>query len=443
MIHNYFGTRYTDIMNTYEHTYDSKLNGLFGSWEGPAIGLLDLDAFFASVEQLDHPEWRGKPVIVGGSPSRRGVVSTASYEARAFGVHSAMSSAQAKSLCPQAIWTPGHFNRYRELSAQVIEIIASETPFVEQVSIDEAFFDVTPGSYAHESPIAICQRISKRVSMLGISCSIGLGPNKTTAKIASERDKPHGLTIVMPGTQKAFLAPLPVRTMSGIGAAAEKTLHAYGIRTLGQLGAASAETLQRAFGANAECMRSRALGCEQSSVKPFDAPEEIKSISNERTFAQDLTKLEDAKAAVRLLAESVGTRLRNKQLAGNVVTLKLAYAYGEGRTIQRKMPHPTDDENIFGALACQLLESLWTPAMHLRLIGVGVSGFKHDGGIQTDLFCEVDDRGAVSSDKRDLSIAVDAVRNKFGLDAVGYGRAKRFEQDLIDPSKHLNNNTPR
>ena len=137
---------------------------------------------FASVEQLDHPEWRGKPVIVGGSPEKRGVVSTCSYEARTYGVHSAMSSAQATRLCPDAIWTPGHFARYREMSTQVMAILADETPYVEQVSIDEAFFDISPGRFTRESPIAIARRISDRVAELGITCSIGLGRNKTVAK---------------------------------------------------------------------------------------------------------------------------------------------------------------------------------------------------------------------------------------------------------------------
>ncbi len=200
-------------MTKSEHTYGFDERGfaisLLSDWSGPAIGLLDLDAFFASVEQLDHPEWRGKPVIVGGSPDKRGVVSTASYEARAFGVHSAMSSAQAQRLCPHAIWTHGHFDRYREMSARVMGILADETPFVDRVSIDEAFFDITPGRFSKESPIGIAQRISKRVRELGLTCSIGLGCNKTVAKIASERDKPRGLTVVLPGTERGFLRPLP------------------------------------------------------------------------------------------------------------------------------------------------------------------------------------------------------------------------------------------
>ena len=230
------------------------------SWDGPAIGLLDLDAFFASVEQLDHPEWRGKPVIVGGDADHRGVVSTASYEARRYGVHSAMPSAEAKRLCPQAIWTHGHFDRYRELSARIMSIVEQETPLVEQVSIDEAFFDVTPGRFSRESPVAICQRIQKRVSTLGITCSIGLGTNKTIAKIASEKEKPRGLTVVLPGSERAFLDPLPVRAMSGIGASAEAKLIAMGIHTLGQLAQADPKRLERIFGIMGPRMIIRASG---------------------------------------------------------------------------------------------------------------------------------------------------------------------------------------
>ena len=416
---------------------------LFGDWRGPAIGLMDLDAFFASVEQLDHPEWRGKPVIVGGLPGERGVVSTASYEARPFGVHSAMPSAQAMRLCPHAIWTHGHFDRYREMSARVMAILADETPYVDQVSIDEAFFDITPGRYSRENPIDIVRRISNRVSELGITCSIGLGPNKTVAKIASDRDKPRGLTIVPPGTEASFLEPLPVRAMSGIGSSAEEALHRVGIRTLGQLAAAPLARLSPIFGVNAEAMRQRAAGREVSAVSAIDAPDDVKSVSNERTFAHDLTDRADIEAALALLGESVGRRLRRKGLAGHTVTIKVHYAYGKGRSAQRRLPHPTDDENIFVAAARDLLDRVWSEGQPVRLLGIGVSGFATAEPVQTDLFCEVDERGAVASDRRDLSVAVDRVRERFGADAVGFGRAARFGDDLVRPDKYLVQNKPR
>ncbi|HSK48017.1 MAG TPA: DNA polymerase IV, partial [Coriobacteriia bacterium] len=167
-------------------------------WKGRAILHVDLDAFFAAVEQLDHPEWRGKPVIVGGDPGRRGVVSTASYEARRFGVRSAMPSARAAILCPDAIWVHGTFARYREMSAQVFDIFRTESPHVQPLSIDEAFLDVTPGERSAEHPVAIARRIRRRVAELGITASVGVAATKTTAKIASDHDKPDGLTVVCP-----------------------------------------------------------------------------------------------------------------------------------------------------------------------------------------------------------------------------------------------------
>ena len=283
-------------------------------WEGRAIGLLDLDAFFASVEQLDHPEWRGKPVIVGGDADRRGVVSTASYEARTFGVHSAMPAAQAARLCPDAIWTHGHFDRYREVSNEVMNIILDETPLVEQVSIDEAFFDVTPGRYSRESPVSICRRIQGRVSELGVSCSIGLGVCKSVAKVASEAQKPRGLTVVLPGSEAAFLAPLPVRAMSGIGPATEARLARMGIRTLGTLAVSSDDMLLSELGTMGPELRARAAGTERAAVGERANPDEAKSVSNERTFASDLTDEQAIRSALDATCAMVARRLRRKGL---------------------------------------------------------------------------------------------------------------------------------
>ena len=224
-------------------------------WHGRAILLVDLDAFFASVEQLDHPAWRGKPVVVGGDPTKHGVVSTCSYEARKFGVRSAMASSMAARLCPDAIWTEGHFSRYREMSDKIMSIIGDETPFVQQVSIDEAFADVTPNSVNVEHPVRIAQRIQSRVEELGVTCSIGVGTTKAIAKMASDMDKPRGLTVVYPGSEQSFLRPLPVRLLSGIGAASEKTLKTYGIETLGQLADADEALIAHILGKNGKDMQ--------------------------------------------------------------------------------------------------------------------------------------------------------------------------------------------
>lgn len=400
-------------------------------WEGPAIGLLDLDAFFASVEQLDHPEWRGRPLIVGGSAERRGVVSTASYEARRFGVRSAMPAATARRLCPQAIWTQGHYDRYREMSAKVMGILVDETPRVEQVSIDEAFFDVTPGRYSHESPVAICQRIQRRVAELGVTCSIGLGVNKTVAKIASEREKPRGLTVVLPGTERAFLAPLPVSAMSGVGPATESRLKGMGIRTLGELARTDPSALEGAFGVTGPHMAVRAAGLERSEVAEAAAHERPKSVSNERTFSQDLTSRDELEAAVLHVSDMVARRLRKKGLKGRTVTLKLKFDVSHTRTAQRALAHETSDAHVIGPFALSLLDELWHEGVPVRLVGVGVSGF--DGG-EEQLALFGDDEAL---ERRDASLAAlervrDALRDRYGDDAVSYGRDLRFSDRTSD-----------
>ncbi len=409
-------------------------------WEGPAIALLDLDAFFASVEQLDHPEWRGKPVIVGGSPEMRGVVSTASYEARPFGVHSAMPAAEARRLCPQGIFVQGHFERYRELSHQVMDIIGDETPRLEQVSIDEAFFDVSPGRYSAESPVSICERIQGRVAELGITCSIGLSTSKTVAKIASEVDKPRGLTVVYPGTEAAFLAPLPLRALSGIGAATERKLAGLGIRTLGELAAQDPEEMRERFGVMGPRMVDRARGVNDSPVRERAVAREVKSVSNERTFAQDLTERGEIRAAIWHVSGVVGRRLRKKGLKGREVTLKIRYDFEHGRSVQRGLPHPADDEADFAPVALELLDEIWHEGMPVRLLGVGISRFDEDDvPRQASLFeegalaDEVPERAAERPRERaNLGRVRDAVRERFGEDALAFGHDLRFKHRTSD-----------
>ncbi len=400
------------------------------AWEGPAIGLLDLDAFFASVEQLDHPEWRGKPVIVGGDAERRGVVSTASYEARAFGVHSAMSSAQARRLCPEAIWTQGRYDRYREMSRAVMDVIGRETPFVEQVSIDEAFFDVSPGRFSHEDPVAIARRISRRVSELGVTCSIGLSSNKTTAKIASERDKPRGLTVVPPQGVRDFLRPLPIRAMSGIGKSTEAVLESLGIRTLGQLADADRQMLADRLGVMGPALAQRAAGREHSPVRARDDREKAKSVSNERTFAQDLTRADEVSSAIGYVADVLARRLRRKGLAGHTVTLKISYAWGNTRTARKPVVHPTCDEHEIAAAARDLLPQLWHEGEHVRLLGIGVSGFGEGPAEQLSLFDDTDDLQADRERAATLAQTSDALRERFGPAALMYGSELKFRDEV-------------
>ena len=397
-------------------------------WTGKAIGLLDLDAFFASVEQLDHPEWRGLPIIVGGSPDKRGVVSTASYEARRYGVRSAMASATAARLCPDAIWTTGNFARYREVSSRVMAILVDETPLVEQVSIDEAFFDITPGRFSREEPYEVCARIQARVSELGVTCSIGLGTSKSIAKIASERDKPRGLTVVFPGSEQSFLAPLPIRSLSGIGSAAARALEAIGVRTLGQLARASDADLSRIFGVSAEKMRLRAQGREQSIVASAFEDDDPKSVSCERTFETDLYDRAEIEAAIMHIASMTGRRLRRKGLKGGTVTLKVKHSPTSQHTAQERLPAPSDDEHVFGPVARGLLERVWAPGQPIRLIGVGISHLDDETGEQSLFDAERVETGR-------LARATDLVRDRFGEGAIGYGRDLRFDG-------HVSNTAP-
>lgn len=402
-------------------------------WHGPAILLVDLDAFFASVEQLDHPAWRGKPVIVGGDADKHGVVSTASYEARPYGVHSAMPSSTAKRLCPHAIWTHGRFDRYREMSNAIMAILRAETPHVQQVSIDEAFMDVSPTSVNREHPVRVAQRIQRRVEELGVTCSIGVGTSKTIAKIASDMDKPRGLTVVYPGGERDFLAPLPIRTMSGIGAAAEAKLHAAGIRTLGQLADADEGMLLRVFGKNGHVMHVRANGGDDAPVEQDDT---VKSVSNEMTFAKDLTEREEVEAAIATIAAKVGRRLRRKGLRGRTISLRVRYDDRSVRSVQRQLPTPSDDEFAYTPLLLRMIDELWRPGMPVRLLGVGMTGFDAGEGVQESLFDlaeaapSADDVEPAIKDeakRRGLIEATDLVKDKFGESAVRFGRELRGE----------------
>ena len=425
-------------------------------WIGPAILLVDLDAFFASVEQRDHPAWRGKPVIVGGDADKHGVVSTASYEARAFGVHSAMPASAARRLCPNAIWTHGHFDVYRKTSAQVMDILRSETPALQQVSIDEAFLDVSPTLLNVEHPLHIAQRIQERVSMLGITCSIGVGTSKTVAKIASDMDKPRGLTVVYPGRERAFLDPLPIRALSGVGARAEEELRRHGIRTLGQMAEAPDTLLRAIYGKNADMMRNRCLGLDATPVAPDT---EAKSVSSETTLAVDLTEFSDIAAVADSMAAKVGRRLRRKNLAGHTLTLKLRFSDRSVKTVQRQLNRMEDNEHAIRPLLHEMVADVWRDGMAVRLVGVSIGGFSAPQAFQDSLFDAGEFTGhpvssvagrepsdddpisgsvqvqraskpqmkrqvsELSPDQgRQLAMATDKVKDRFGEGAVFFGR---------------------
>ncbi len=385
---------------------------------------VDMDAFFASVEQLDHPEWRGRPVIVGGSRDGRGVVSTASYEARVFGVHSAMPAARAARLCPDAVWASPNFSRYEEMSRAVREIMRDETPYVQPTSIDEAYLDVTPGEHGTD-PVAVAKEIQRRVTGLGVTCSIGIASGKTVAKIASDAQKPRGLTVVRPGQEAAFLASLPVTALPGIGRATRDRLRGVAVRTLGELAALDERSAIQLFGSGGPDLVRRARGID---LRPVAADSSRKSVSAEHTFRTDIRTREDVEAELRRLVERVARRLRRHGLAGRTFTVKLRYADFSTQTVSRTVPVAADIESDILPVATTLLSEVWTPGAGLRLLGFGVSGF---GQAALQLGLLDDPEAADRSHDRALAEGVDRIRERFGDDALGFGvRGLRRGEDV-------------
>jgi DNA polymerase IV len=382
----------------------------------------DLDAFYASVEVLDDPTLRGKPVIVGGRPGDRGVVMAASYEARRFGVHSAMPLRTAARRCPHGVYLPGRPDRYRELSQQVMAIFASVTPLVEPISLDEAFLDVSGSTAAFGDGEAIARRIKHRVlDEAGLVVSVGVAGNKLVAKVASDLRKPDALVVVPPGDEAAFLAPLPIRRLWGVGPQAQAVLAEYGVTTIGQLAALPAETLHRRFGRHGDDIRARARGEDASAVEPFHAP---KSIGHEHTFDVDTTDRRRLDATLLDVAESVASRLRRHGVAAGAVQLKLRYEGFETLTRQAPLGRQTRETEPIYETGRALLDRTLTAGRAVRLIGL--TAIALTDAQQLTLF-----DAPARSDR--LARSIDAVRERFGDSAITRARllvdrpARRFD----------------
>ena len=338
---------------------------------------VDMDAFFASVEQRDHPEWRGKPVIVGSGPHERGVVSTCSYEARKFGVHSAMPSRTAFQRCPQGIFVKPRMHVYSEVSAQVFEIFEHYTPYIEAVSIDEAFLDVTGSVHLFGGRVALAEKLRAEVkSACGITCSAGLGPNRLLAKIGSEQRKPDGL-FEMPfdaaGIQ-AFLAHKPVGMLWGVGRKTNEALLKYGFRTCGDIQQADPRFLAQILGeAAAESIRAHAFGIDFTTMD--DAAESEKSVSREHTFAEDEGDREQVRQVLIDLVAEVGRRFRRETRWARTAKLKLRDAAFNTVTRQMRFDLAARDDMTFRHLALQLFDAEWPAHTRrlVRLIGFGVT----------------------------------------------------------------------
>lgn len=402
-------------------TMDAKQIDSVRPWQGPAILHVDLDAFFAAVEQLDHPEWRGKPVIIGGSPKGRGVVSTASYEARRYGIRSAMPAARAARLAPDdAIWARPRFERYKAVSAQVFAIFQAATPFIQPLSIDEAFLDVTPGTHGMQDPVKIAVRIAEEISQLGITCSVGVASCKTVAKIASDFNKPCGLTVVYPGQEASFLAALPIGSLSGIGPRTTARLSAMGIATLGELASLDEVTASEVLGPHGDILVRHAAGLDKSKVQRRKT---AKSISNERTFPADIRDARQVDSALEMLAAKVTARLRKKKVTGGTVHIKVRFSDFTTRTIQRSLSSNTEDERRIADVAKDLLRQIWSEGVGVRLLGVGITGLSACNE-QLDLFIGNETPGEHRRSDRDrLLKEVDAIRERFGDDAIRRGAA--------------------
>jgi DNA polymerase-4 len=360
---------------------------------------IDMDAFYASVEQRDNPALRGKPVIVGGSPDSRGVVSTASYEARRFGVHSAMASAQAKKLCPQGIFLKPHFEKYEKASQIIHSIFRKYTARIEPVSLDEAYLDVTENVLNLDDPAELARLIKQHVkAVTGLTASAGVGPNKFLAKVASDFKKPDGLTVVLPEKAQEFLAPLSVRKIPGVGPVTEKRLYGLGIFTCRDLLDQSLEKLTRHFGKFGADLYEMARGIDES---PVVVGWVSKQIGSEETFEQDLTDLKIMERELGRLAEEVAARLASDRRAGKTVTVKVKYADFATITRSLTLPHPVLDQEEIRLEAVRLLrEKTEAGRRPVRLLGISVSNFEsaRPGSSQLELFeCPIAARPAAAS----------------------------------------------
>ncbi len=376
---------------------------------------VDMDAFYASIEQRDDPDLMGRPVIVGGA-GRRGVVAAASYEVRKFGVRSAMPSSEARKRCPDAVFVEPRMRHYQAVSSQIFRIFRTVTPLVEGLSLDEAFLDVTASKKAlgsaHEIATTIKSTIYEKTSL---TASVGIAPNKLVAKIASELGKPDGLLEVSEQAIHETLDPLPVRALWGIGKRAEAALRRQDIFTLGQLRAAPASRLRAAFGRYAESMRRRASGVDDRPVVPDSAD---KSISQEQTFAEDLSDRQVLTSHLSGMADATASRLRRRSLVAGTVYIKLRSADFSTYTRQRQVKPATDHSATIYRTARELMEK-WlenNPGKRLRLLGVGVSALGERE--QMSLF----DTPEMSAP---MDETVDAIRQKFGKDILKRGRSLR------------------
>ena len=371
---------------------------------------VDMDAFYASVEQRDHPEWRGKPVIVGGS-SRRGVVATASYEARASGVHSAMPAVKAKELCPDAIFAAPRFEVYKAVSAEIHEIMLNYAVEIEPLSLDEAFMDISGLCRKYETLGAVGRDIKAEIKeKTGLVASAGIAPNKFLAKLASDLDKPDGLRIIPYGKEREILVPLPVRRLWGVGNVTERKLRSAGLLTIGDIQKAPFAKLASVLGNQASLIQRLSFGVDDRAV---DASRRIKSIGDESTYEKDLTEPANIDRQIAIHSDVVAKRLRRHKLAGRTISLKIRFASFRTVTRSLSLEEGTDLQEEIYAAALELKKRIYMNE-GVRLIGVTASNLAPP--LETvDLFSTVREKQVKAA------AVMDAIQEKFGEHALRKG----------------------
>ena len=381
---------------------------------------VDMDAFFVSVELLEQPELRGKPVVVGGRPDQRGVVSAASYEARKFGIHSAMPLRTAGRLCPHAIFLDCRHSLYSEWSDRVATILAKFSPIVEMVSIDEAYLDLAGTERLHGPPLAAADKLLRTITQTtNLPCSGGLATTRLVAKVASDQAKPRGLVWVAPGSEERFLAQLPVRKIPGIGEVTERALRALGIEIVEQIAAVPQEKLEKIFGQWGTALYRKARGGDSYE---FVIDAEPKSISHNHTFGEDTDDSNALSAMLSHLSQKACKRLREAGLATRTLTLTIRYAGFETHTRSKTLAEPTRlDADIF-AVFQELFRTHRDLKRRIRLLGVNLSGLMH-GGEQLDLL-DAERRAKLEK----LTSATDRLRDRFGFGKVQFGGSLRRDE---------------
>jgi DNA polymerase-4 len=389
---------------------------------GRVVFHVDMDAFFVSVEELFDPSLKGKPVVVGGQPHERGVVSAASYEARKFGVHSALPLRTAHQRCPQAIFIDAHPHRYREYSARIYDIMCRFTPKVEMASIDEAYLDMTGTARLHGPPLKAAHALHEAIkTATRLNCSIGISASRMVAKVASDAAKPNGILYVLPGTEAAFLAPLDVRKIPGVGKVTEKSLHELGIRKVGDLARLDEAWLERRFGKWGLALAGKSRGLDAGAWFDEDIGEggDPKSISHEHTFDVDTADAGLIEATLAQLSVMVGRRLREHGLFARTVQLKLRYKDFTTITRARTLDRATDLDTDLLAESRELFRKNWNQRSEVRLVGVHAGSLVAGEGQLSLLDSDRTDRW-----KKALT-AADKLRDKFGENAVSLGTAMR------------------